>query len=189
MPTRRLLVAIAAAALALVGLLPASVLAADGPDVTGTVVGADATPMAGVTVFVTIAGNDQVWSTNSDANGAWSVTTGVQVGQALHVSAQWIDYGTPDPAGCLPSLGYLGSADVTVGALPLAPVAITVAPGPSGAVCVATGTPRVGPTPPPTDAGTHAAPGLDADLALLGIGVAAVVLLAVRPLRRPARRR
>jgi len=190
MPTRRLLVAIAAAALALVGLLPASALAADGPDVTGTVVTAGGTPLAGATIYVTIAGNDMVWSTTSDASGAWAVTTGVQVGQTLNVNAMLSVVGTPDPStGCVGGIGLVGSAELTVDALPVAPIVITVAPGPSGEVCGATATPRVGPTPPPTDTGTHAAAGYDADLALLGIGVAAVVLIAVRPARRPARRR
>jgi len=189
MPTRRLLVAIAAAALALAVLLPATALAADGPDVTGSVVAADGTPMAGVSVSVTIEGNDMVWSATSDADGIWGVTAGVQAGQTLHISALRVDYGSPDPAGCLPTIGYTGSTDVTVDALPLAPIVISVAPGPSGAICGATATPRVGPTPPSTDAVPPAQAGRGTDLVLLGFGLAALLLLAVGPVRRPSRRR
>jgi hypothetical protein len=189
MPTRRLLVAFAAAALALAGLMPAAALAADGPDVTGTVVLADGTPMSGVGISVTIAGNDMVWSATSGADGAWSVTTGVQPGQTLKVSALRIDYASPDPGGCQSTLGFMGSADVTVDALPLAPVVITIAPGPSGAICGATATPRVGPTPPPTDAVAPAQAGRGADVVLLGLGLAAALLLVVGPVRGAARRR
>ena len=189
MQTRRLIVTIAAVALAMVGLLPAAALAADGPDVTGTVVTEDGAPMAGVAISVTISGNDMVWSATTDADGAWGVTTGVQPGQALHISAQRIDEASPDPAGCLPTLGFVGSADVTVDALPLAPIVITVVPGPPGSVCGATATPRVGPTPPPTDSAPTARAGRGADVLVMVIGISAVLLVAVRPVRRSTRRR
>ena len=190
MLARRPFAAIATAAFALVLLLPAIALAADGPNVTGSVATADGTPLDRVEITVTIAGtNDMVWSATSDATGAWGVAVGVQLGQTLHIAASRVDFSTPEPNGCLPTGGFMGSVDVTVDALPLAPVVMTLEPAPSGEICSATGTPRVGPTLPPTDAGMSTKPGAGATLVPVVVGLATIVVFAVGPARRPARRR
>ncbi len=86
MSSRRLVVAAVAGVLALVGMLPASVLALDGPDVSGTVTLGGA-PVEGASVQVAVAGSDMVFTATTDAKGAWGVGAGIAAGSVLTITA------------------------------------------------------------------------------------------------------
>jgi hypothetical protein len=153
MPTRRLVALAAAVAFA---LLPNVALAANAPDVTGTVT-LDGAPAAGVSVSVLVDGSDEVWPATTDANGAWAVTTGVEVGQTLTVTATTkVTQTGPDAHGCTTSSSRTGRATVAVDALPLAAVTLALDTPVLSKVCTPTQAPRPVPTLPATDG---AAPG------------------------------
>lgn len=188
MPSRRLASAFAAAALALMGLLPAAVLGADTPDVTGTVT-ADGAPAAGVKVSVLVAGSDMVFSAVTDASGAWAVTAGVAAGATVTVNATGpTDQSSPDPQGCVTFTTRVGKAEVKVDALPLAPISIALDSTVTSRVCSATATPHPATphpvtTPPATDAAAAPTGGGSGGLLLI-LGLAAVIGLAVGPFAR-----
>jgi hypothetical protein len=151
MPTRRLL---AVAAAVVFALLPRVAIAADAPDVTGTATVGGA-PAAGAFVSVLIDGSDEVWPATTDASGAWGVTAGVEVGQSLTITAMTkVTQTGPDAHGCVTSSSHTGQAKVTVDALPLAPVALTLDTPVTSTVCTATPTPRATPTQAPPAAPT-----------------------------------
>ncbi len=187
MPTYRRIATIAAAAVALVGLLPGSGLAA-GPTVSGTVT-RDGAPVPGAGVNVLVVGNDMVWHGTTDADGAFSIAADIAVGQKVQVTATSpVVQSSPDKNGCVTFEAASGSAEVTVDAVPIAPLALSLDHPVNSTVCSATATPRALPTPPATDAGTPReanGPGMPALVLVLGV----LALLAVGPLaRRPARR-
>lgn len=188
MPTRRRLASIAGIAVALLSLMPASSLAADSPTVSGTVT-RDGAPATGVDVGVLVTGNDMVWHTTTDANGAWSLTADIAVGQLLQITAVSPTTQTsPDKDGCVAYTAASGSAKVAVEAVPVAPVTIALDQPITSRVCSATATPRSVPTPPATDAGAPTSTGGSGLPALVAV-LALLTLLAVGPLaRRPARR-
>lgn len=186
MPAHRRIVTMAAAAIALMGLLPGSALAA-GPTVSGTVT-RDGAPVAGAGVNVLVLGTDMVWHGTTDANGAFSIAADVAVGQKVQVTATSpAVQSSPDKDGCVTFEAASGSAEVTVDAVPIEPLAIALDHPVNSTVCSATATPRALPTPPATDAGTPGAadgPGVPTLALVLG----ALALLAVGALaRRPAR--
>jgi hypothetical protein len=179
MSSRRLVVATVAGLLALVGMLPASVLALDGPDVRGTVTLNEA-PVEGASVQVAVAGSDMVFTATTDALGVWGVQTGIAAGSVLTITAQGpMVSTTPDAKGCVTQTTPTGRVELTVEALPLAPVAVPLGDTVSNTVCSATATPRLVPTPPATDtpAGTTPGGGVGPLLAILGLG--AISWLAV----------
>jgi hypothetical protein len=169
--------------------VPAIALAADAPDVTGTVtLGGKA--VEGATVSASIAGSDMVWSAITDAAGAFSLTSGVTAGQTLTIRAITPStQSSPDENGCVAFSATSGMLTVAVDALPVAPVEVVLDQPIVSSVCAATASPRVGPTPPPTDAGTSTRTGGGATLLLVAVGLAAVTAIALGPFRRPSRRR
>jgi len=195
MPTRRILVAIAALACASLAILPTAALAADGPDVSGTVT-FDGAPFAGASVQVLVEGSDMVWTATTDANGAWAVTAGVAVGQTLTVSATSpIAQSSPDERGCVTYTAHSGRAQVAVQAVPVASVAVALDSPITSIVCGATATPHpqsstlAQPTPPATDASRPSRTGGGIGAVLLVAGLAAVAMLAVGPAARRVGRR
>lgn len=189
MSARRLLVAFAAAALLLLGIVPAAL--ADEPDVTGTVTMPDGSPAVGAQVSLWVPDSDVAWSATTDAQGAWSVATGIQAGQHLSARVVIVDYASPDASGCVSSTSMTASADVTVEALPVT-IDLVLADGPEGQVCSATATPGTtahgGPTPPATDTTGPASTGGGTSTVFLVGGLAAVAVLVLGPARRPRRR-
>jgi hypothetical protein len=189
MLARRPFAAIAAASLVLVLLLPAIALAADAPDVTGTVT-LGGKPVEGAAVSVTIAGTDMVWSAVTDAEGAFGITSGIAAGQTLTIGAMTpSSQSSPDKNGCVTVSAMSGRLSVAVDALPVAPVEVVLDQPVVSTVCSATASPRIGPTPPPTDAGTSTRTGGGTTPLLVAVGLAAVVVLALGPVRRSSRRR
>lgn len=189
MLARRPFAAIAVAVLVLVGLVPAIALAADAPDVTGTVT-LDGKPVEGAAVSVSMAGADMVWSAITDAGGAFGVTTGVTSGQSLTIGAITPStQSSPDENGCVTFAAMSGRLSVVVDALPVPPVEVVLDQPVDSTVCSATASPRVGPTPPPTDASSSTRTGGGTTLLLGAVGLAAVAVLALGPVRRPSRRR
>lgn len=191
MPNRRLLAAVAAAAVALAAVLPGIVSAADGPDVTGTVTRGGA-PVAGAVVRVLVDGSDMVFTATTDANGAWGVTAGVAAGQSLTVSATGATVSSsPDARGCSTQQTPTGRVTVKVDALPLAPIAVALDSVLSSTVCTATATPRQVATLPATDTtGTPSSRDGGTGWLLAVTLLGAVTWLATAPLaRRPADRR
>lgn len=188
MPSRRLAAALAVAVLALVGLVPVAALAADTPDVSGTVT-LDGAPASGVKVSVLVAGSDMAFTAVTDAAGAWAVTTGVAAGATVTVNATGPTVqSAPDAQGCVTFSTRVGKAEVKVDALPLAPIAVALDSTVSSKVCSATATPHPVTTPPATDAPARPAGGGSGGL-LVVLGLAAVAWLAVGPMaRRRARR-
>jgi hypothetical protein len=191
MPTHRRLATIAAVALALLALLglqPASGLAADGATVSGTVT-RDGVPIAGADVGVLVAGNDMVWHATTDANGAWAVAADIAVGEALQINAMSpVARSSPDENGCVSVSAASGQANVTVDAVPLAPLALSLDHAIISQVCAATASPGVLPTPPATDANAPGSTG-GSGTPVLAMLLAVLALLAVGPLaRRPGRR-
>lgn len=200
--SRRSIALIAASALFLiVAALPSTAFAAD-PDVSGTVV-KDGAPVEGARVSVWIRSTDMAFAATTDASGAWSVTTGVAVGQSLSISAQGAEVqSSPDADGCVAYTTDVGATDIDVTELPLAPVEVvldevikaevcstTASPDPtSTAQPVRTHRPTAGPTPPATDT-TGDGPGASRGTALIVAALASLVCLAVGAAARPAQRR
>jgi len=188
MPTRRTVVALAAALLALAGLVPAAALAADAPDVTGTVT-LDGAPVAGAAVQVVV--EDMVFPATTAADGTWAVTAGIATGQTLTVSAVSPSAASsPDEHGCVTYTAHAGRVQVAVDALPLAPIAVPLDTPVTSTVCSATASPRHGPTPPPTDASAPSSPGagLGMPLVVVGLLAAAVAVAGPGSRRRVSRR-
>ena len=184
MSSRRLVAAIAAGLFALVGLLPASALAADGPDVSGTVT-KDGAPVAGASVLVALTGSDMVFTATTDTNGAWGVQAGVGVGNALTITATGPMFAaSPDAQGCVKETTPTGRLELTVDALPLAPIALPLDSAVTSTVCSATATPHAAPTPPATDAGTGATPGSGTGPLLAVLALATIAWLAVGAVAR-----
>jgi hypothetical protein len=184
MPMRRL-AQFAAVALVLLGLLPATVLA-DGPDVSGTVTATDGSPVAGSTIRVWATSGDMVWLATADETGAWSVTAGIQVGEQLQISAVGPEARTsPDPSGCITTTSMTGAVDVTVDAVPLAPLAVVLDSPVTGTVCDArTVNPDPLRTPPATDAvAPTPSGGGDALPLLIALGMVSAAAVAVAPRR------
>jgi hypothetical protein len=187
---RRLATALAAAALLVLGLVPA--VLADEPDLSGTVTMPDGSPAANVMVQIGILPgdsgvDDQVWSAQTDEQGHWSATVGAQIGTTYDVSATIVVFASPDESGCLATSGWLGHAQVTVDALPVPPINLQLVDAPKGKVCAATATPHA-PTPPATDAGpASGSSGGSGTLPLAGL-LFAIALVALGPARRPKRR-
>ncbi len=142
---------IAVAALALVLVLPGSVLAAT-VDVGGTVTGADGQPAAGVEVLVLVQGTDTIVPATTDANGAWGVQLDVEPGAVLEISATGPTVRSePDAEGCVTTTTPTARVTVTVTAEPLGAIDLPLDGAITGRVCSATSTPDPGVTPPSTD--------------------------------------
>ena len=111
---------IVAAAIALVLVLPATTLAAT-TDVGGTV-SAGGAPAGGVEIAVLVQGTDEILSTTSDDNGAWTLQVDVEPGSVLEVNGTGqTTKSEPDAAGCVISSTPSGQVVVTVpaeGAVP-----------------------------------------------------------------------
>ena len=111
MPRLRL---IAAAALALVLLLPATALAAS-YDIGGTVTDKGGAPVAGVEVAVLVQGNDQILSTTTDASGAWALTVDAEPGAVLEINATGPTVvSEPDAKGCVTRTTPSGQVNATI---------------------------------------------------------------------------
>jgi hypothetical protein len=187
MPMRRLFVAIAVAAVALLGVLPAVALA-DGPDVSGTVIAQDGTPAADAKVTV-VAGGDMVLATTTDSTGAWAVTAGIAAGQTLDISAEGpTAKSSPDAEGCIIESTWTGRIQVQVAELPLAPVTVTLDSLRTGSIC--SGAATAGPlaTPPATDAPGATARHSDRGLLFVAAGLFALTVVSVGAGRRTKRR-
>jgi hypothetical protein len=117
---------IVAAAIALVLVLPATTLAAT-TDVGGTVTAGGA-PAAGVEIAVLVQGTDEILSTTSDENGAWTLQVDVEAGSVLEVNGTGqTTKSEPDAGGCVVSSTPSGQVVVTVpaeGAVPAIDLAL-----------------------------------------------------------------
>ncbi len=106
------------------------------------------------------------------------------MGQKLQITATSpVSQSSPDKDGCVNYEAAAGSAEVTVDAVPLAPLVISLDRPVNSRVCGATATPKARPTPPATDApppGSAGGPGVPALAVVLGI----LALVAVGPLAR-----
>ena len=186
---------IAAMAVALVLVLPATALAAT-YDVGGTVTDKGGAPVAGAEVTVLVQGTDQILATTSDATGAWALQLDLEPGAVLEVNGTGPSTSTePDADGCITTTTVSGKAEATIPAEgTLDPVALMLDQELSGTVCSTAGTPDepAGPdtTPPATDTIASATgPGGNASL-LLVVGLAAFTgaTIAFTTTRRPRRR-
>jgi hypothetical protein len=182
---------IVATAVALVLLLPATVLAAS-VEVSGTVTDKDGAAVAGAEVAILVQGTDMVFATTSDENGAWTIVLDVEADAAvvLEVNGTGPAVTTgPDDDGCTTTT--TGSGQVTV-ELPVegtpGPVALPLDDEISGTVCAATAKPdspakpdsdspaRPALTPPATDTtGAAVASSTGTGMLLLLGGLAAFI--------------
>jgi Carboxypeptidase regulatory-like domain len=186
---------IAAMAFALVLVLPATVLAAT-YDVSGTVTAADGAPVAGAEVTILVQGTDQILSTTTDGNGAWTISVDVDPGAVLEVNGTGPGVTSePDADGCITTTTGSGRVEVTVPAEgQVGPVALALDTELVGKVCTATGKPgqpaRPGTTPPATDAIAQGSAGAGNGSLLLVAGLVAFMAatVALTATRRPRRR-
>lgn len=186
---------IAAAALALVLVLPATALAAT-YDVGGTVTDKGGAAVAGAEVTILVQGTDQILSTTTDENGAWIISVDAEPGAVLEVNGTGPTTTTePDADGCITTTTGSGQVEVTIPAEgQVEPVALPLDNEISGTVCSATGKPdqpaKPGTTPPATDAiGNGAGSAANGSL-LLVAGLVAFIgaTIAFTMTRRPGRR-
>jgi hypothetical protein len=186
---------IAAMALALVLVLPATALAAT-YDVSGTVTDKGGAPVAGAEVTILVQGTDQILSTTSGENGAWTLQVDVDPGAVLEVNGTGPTTRTqPDKNGCITTTTGSGQLEVTVPAEgQVGAVALTLDKEISGTVCSATGKPdkpaRPGTTPPATDAIAQGVGAAGSGSLLLIVGLVAFIgaTIAFTSTRRPRRR-
>jgi hypothetical protein len=186
---------IAALALALLLVLPATALAAT-YDVTGTVTDTGGAPVAGAEVTILVQGTDQVLSTTSDANGAWGIQVDVDPGAVLEVNGTGPTTSTePDADGCITTTTGSGQLKVTVPAEGQVDAVPLVLDNPiSGTVCSATAKPdkpaKPGTTPPATDAIAQGGTAAGNGSLLLIAGLVAFIgaTIALTTTRRPRRR-
>lgn len=173
-------------ALAALLALPATVLAAGSIDLSGTVT-RDAAPVEGVSVTAWLVGDDIIVAATTDANGAFAVQLEGDVGAVIQVRATGATVTfEPDDQGCVRSETPSGRAEITIEALPVPPVAISLDTLVVSNVCGTAATPGPAPTLPATDA---TVPGNDtrgvSALALVGlIGLFLVVATTGLPARR-----
>ena len=192
---------IAAMALALVLVLPATALAAS-YDVSGTVTDAGGAPVAGAEVTLLVQGKDQIVPGTTNPAGTWTIAVDVDPGAVLEVNVTGPEVRSePDADGCITTTTGSGKAEVTVPAEGLiAPVELTLDTELTGKVCSTTSKPekpakadkpaKPGTTPPATDAvGQGDAAAANGSL-LLVAGLAALIgaTLALTATRGPRRR-
>ena len=181
------LLALAGAALL---ALPATVLAVSAIDLSGTVT-RDAAPVEGVSVTAWLVGDDIIVTATTDANGAFAVQLEGDAGGVIQVRAtgQTVTF-EPDDQGCVRSETPTGRAEVTIEALPVPPVAISLDTLVVSNVCGTAATPRPTVTLPPTDvnqpgSGTRGV----STLALIGLIGLIGLFLVIAAIGLPARRR
>ena len=105
---------IAAAALALVLVLPATALAATF-GVGGTVTNTDGTPAAGAEITILVQGTDQILATITDENGAWALEIDAEPGAVLEVNGTGAPTTTePDADGCTTTTTPSGQVNATI---------------------------------------------------------------------------
>ncbi|MDP2350188.1 MAG: hypothetical protein Q8M74_03420, partial [Chloroflexota bacterium] len=125
----------------------------------------------------------------TDANGAFAVQLEGDAGGVIQVRATGptVTFG-PDDQGCVRSETPTGRADITIEALPVPPVAISLDTLLVSNVCGTAATPRPARTLPPTDA---TQPGNDARGVSTGaaVGLIGLLFLVVAVTGLPARRR
>lgn len=188
MPQSRLLrPRLLALAAAVVLALPSAVSAAGVIDLAGTVT-RDGAPVADVAVTALLDGSDMIVSATTDANGAFAVQLEGDIGGVVQIRATGPTItSAPDDQGCVRSETPTGRASVTIEAIPVPPVAISLDNVLVSNVCSATATPGPAITPPATDvlqsgSGTPVA-STGSLLGLFGL-LGVVVALAGRPARR-----
>ena len=182
------LLALAAAALL---ALPAAASAASTIDLTG-IVTRDGAPVAGVAVTALLDGTDMIVAATTDETGAFALQLEGDIGGVVQVRATGPTITLPpDDDGCVRSETPTGKVTVTIEALPVPPVAVSLDTVLVSSVCSATASPEPAATLPPTDAtrpgqgGRGAAPGsMLGVLGLLGL----IAALAGLPARRRGRR-
>jgi hypothetical protein len=134
---------IVAAALMLILVLPATAFAATA-DIGGTVT-VEGAPAAGAEVTVLVQGSDEILSTTTDENGAWTLQVDVDPGAVLEVNGTGqTTTSEPDKDGCVTSTTPSGQVLVTIpaeGAVPAIDVSLDT---------VLTGTVCATKTPPDT---------------------------------------
>ncbi|HEX5828368.1 MAG TPA: carboxypeptidase-like regulatory domain-containing protein [Candidatus Limnocylindrales bacterium] len=138
---------IVATAVALVLLLPATVLAAS-VEMSGTVTDKEGAAVAGATITIRVEG-DIAFETTSDENGAWAIAIEVGADPDVEVSAEGptVTIG-PDGDGCTTSTTSTGRTTVTLPAEGApAPVALALDQEVSGTVCAETAKPEKTPKP------------------------------------------
>ena len=149
---------VAATAVALVLLLPASALAAT-TELSGTVADTSGSLVAGAEITVLVEGTDMILSTTSDANGAWVLELDVEPGAVLDINTTGPAVSTePDADGCVTTTTASGQATVTLPeeAAPDA-VRLVLDTELSGTVCEATPKPEKTPQANKTPSATHTA--------------------------------
>jgi len=105
---------IVAAALALVLVLPATVLAATF-DVGGTVTNTDGSPAAGAEITILVQGTDQILATTTDESGAWTLQVDADPGAVLEVNGTGASTSTePDADGCTTTTTPSGQVTATL---------------------------------------------------------------------------
>ena len=105
---------IVAAALALVLVLPATVLAATF-DVGGTVTNTDGSPAASAEITILVQGTDQIIATTPDENGAWSLQVDAEPGAVLEVNGTGVSTTSePDADGCTTTTTPSGQVNATL---------------------------------------------------------------------------
>jgi hypothetical protein len=105
---------IAAAALALVLVLPATALAATF-DVGGTVTTSDGAPAVGAEITILVQGTDQIHATTTDENGAWALQLDAEPGAVLEVNGTGQPTTTePDADGCVTTTTPSGQVIATI---------------------------------------------------------------------------
>jgi hypothetical protein len=105
---------IAAAALALVLVLPATALAATF-GVAGTVTNTDGSPAAGAEITILVQGTDQILATITDENGAWALEIEAEPGAVLEVNGTGVSTTTePDADGCTTTTTPSGQVNATI---------------------------------------------------------------------------
>ena len=139
---------IVAAALALVLVLPATVLAAT-VDVGGTVTNTDGSAAVGAEVTILVQGTDQIFAATTDENGAWALQLDAEPGAILDV--QGLGQATtsePDAEGCTTTTTPSGQTTATIPADgPVPPIDFPLNDLLTGSVCATL-------TPPDTGGGT-----------------------------------
>jgi hypothetical protein len=105
---------IAAAAFALVLVLPATALAATF-DVGGTVTTTDGAPAVGAEITILVQGTDQIHATTTDENGAWALQLDAEPGAVLEVNGTGLSVSTePDAKGCITTTTPSGQVNATI---------------------------------------------------------------------------
>ena len=105
---------IAAAALALVLVLPATALAAT-LEVGGTVTTTDGAPAVGAEITILVQGTDQIFATTTDENGAWALQVDAEPGAVLEVNGTGVSTSTePDGDGCTTTTTPSGQVNATI---------------------------------------------------------------------------